>query len=426
MFSFFYNLGLFFLAIFTLPKLLWQWCMHGKYRQSLKARFGISLPSFTPKKGQDVIWIHAVSMGETRAVIPLYRKMRAAYPNSAILISTTTETGQAEAKRSMPEASAHFFLPLDFSWAIRRVMQQLQPTRLILCESDFWYHLLKIAKERGVRTDLINGKVSERSCQRFQKFAFFTRKLFANCDLFCVQSERYRDRFLSMGIPNEKIHVTGNLKFDSPAKKMEISESAAFKASLGITPNDQVLVVGSSHAPEEDWILSAVNSVWKKIPHLKVILVPRHPERFNEVAHLIEQKGIAFHRLSEKKKGNERLILIDAMGKLNPCYQIADIAIVGGSYTSHIGGHNIFEPIVFSVPVLFGPHMHRQPDLEEIVLTSASGKQVNIEQLPETLIEILEKPDIRLRYTEACHRLVQSIHGATERTFAQLFSQLPY
>jgi 3-deoxy-D-manno-octulosonic-acid transferase len=422
MFSLFYNFGLLLLAVLMLPKLLWQRFVHGKYRQSLKARLGISLPPFTPRKGQEVIWIHAVSMGETRAIILLFHKIRAAYPDTAILISTTTETGHAEAKRSMPEADAHFFLPLDFSWTIRRVIQQLQPTRLILCESDFWLHLLKIAKERGVKIDLVNGKVSERSCKRFQRFTFFTRKLFANFDLFCVQSDRYRDRFVSMGIPDEKIYVTGNLKFDSSAKKMEISESAAFKESLGMAPNDQVLVIGSTHAPEEDWILSALSSVWKKIPDLKVILVPRQPERFHEVAHLIQQKEIAFRRLSEKKKGNERLILVDAMGKLNQCYQIATVAIVGGSYILRVGGHNIFEPIVFGIPVLFGPHMHSQPDLEEIVLTSGSGKQVNIGQLSENLIEILEKPDIRNKYINACHCLAQSIQGATERTFTYLFA----
>src|SRR6267154_5369512 len=133
MFSFFYNLSLLLLLIITLPKLLWQRYALWKYRKNLKARLGISLPSFTPKKGQEVIWMHAVSMGETRAIIPLFRKIRQAYPNSAILISTTTETGQAEAKHSMPEADAHFFLPLDFSWVMRRFFKQLQPTRLILC-----------------------------------------------------------------------------------------------------------------------------------------------------------------------------------------------------------------------------------------------------------------------------------------------------
>ncbi len=421
MFSLFYNFSLLLLAIVTLPKLLWQWWIHGKYRESLKARLGISLPPLTLKKGQEVIWIHAVSMGETRAIIPLFRKIRQTYPEAAILISTTTETGQAEARRSMPEADGYFFLPLDFSYIMRRVIDQIQPTILILCESDFWYHLLKIAKEKGAHIQLVNGKVSERSCQRFRKFSFFTRKLFAHFDLLCVQSERYRDRFVSMGISPEKIFVTGNLKFDSPTTKMGLTEQKAFTEFLNIADTDPVLVIGSTHSPEEELILSALDPVWKKFPRLKVLLVPRHPERFEEVAHLIREKGLDCRRLSDKKKGNERLILIDAMGKLNQCYQIADIAIVGGSYTSHVGGHNIFEPVVFAVPVFFGPHMHSQPDLKEIVVTSKAGKQVTIEQLPATLTEILEDTPLHRQYVDACNHLAQSVQGATDRTLSHLF-----
>jgi 3-deoxy-D-manno-octulosonic-acid transferase len=422
MFSLFYDLSLILFATVALPKLLWQWCVHGKYRKSLKARIGISLPSFSPKNGQEVIWIHAVSMGETRAVIPLFRKIRQAHPEAAIVISTTTETGHAEAKRSMPEADTHFLLPLDFSWIMRRIIHRIQPTSLILCESDFWYHLLKMAKERGVHVHLVNGKVSERSCRRFRKFIFFTRRLFAHFDFLCVQSDRYHDRFISMGIPPQKLFVTGNLKFDSPTKKMSPIERQSFKESLHFIASDPVLVIGSTHAPEEEWILSALNFVWKRVPTLKVLLVPRHPERFNEVAHLIQERGVEFSRLSEKKKRRGQLVLIDAMGRLNQCYQIADLAIVGGSYTSHVGGHNIFEPVVFGVPVLFGPHMHSQPDLEELVLSSGAGRKVNMEQLPEVLIGILNDAAIRHKYVDACNHLAESVQGATERTFSHLFS----
>ncbi len=163
-----------------------------------------------------------------------------------------------------------------------------------------------------------------------------------------------------MGIPAEKISITGNLKFDSPTKKMPPDELDTFKDMLGIAPDDRVLVIGSTHAPEEEMFLSALAPVWQKIPHFKVILVPRHPERFDEVAHLIQQKNIPFRRFSEKKKGNEPLILIDAMGKLNQCYQIADVAIVAGSYVPHVGGHNIFEPIALRCPGPLRP-AHAQP-----------------------------------------------------------------
>ena len=173
MFSFFYDLTLLLFALVSLPKWLWQWLVLRKHRESLSARLGLSLPSFTSQKGQAVIWVHSVSMGETRAVVPLYHKLRAAYPQAAIVISTTTETGNAEARRSMPGASAYFFLPLDFSWIIRRLVKCIRPTMLIMCESDFWYHLLHTAKNSGAHIALVNGKVSERSCNRFQKSVIF-------------------------------------------------------------------------------------------------------------------------------------------------------------------------------------------------------------------------------------------------------------
>ena len=416
MFSIFYDFLLLVLALLALPKLLWQWFVLGKYRESLRAKLGIALPSFSPKAGQEVIWIHAVSMGETRAVIPLFRMIREAYPDAAIVLSTTTETGNAEAKRSMPEADAHFFLPLDFSWIIRRLFDRIRPTTLILCESDFWYHLLSTAKKRNVNLALVNGKISERSCKRFQKFPFFSRRIFSNFDTLCVQNELYRDRFIAMGVPPEKLFVTGNLKFDSSVKKMD---QAGLRDILRIAPTDRVLVIGSTHAKEEDWLLSAIALVWEKIPNLKVLLVPRHPERFGEVFQLIKERGIPCSRFSDMS--DEKLLLIDTMGMLNQCYQLADVAVVGGSFVSHVGGHNIFEPVLLGVPVFFGPHMQGQPELKELILNAHAGRQLQIDELPGALIEILDNRAVHSQYAAACNRLSASIHGASKRTFEHIF-----
>lgn len=421
LFSLLYNLCLMLFALIALPKLLWQRFMLGKYRESLGARLGYILPAFSAKEGQEVIWIHAVSLGETRAMIPLFRLIRETHPKAAIVISTTTETGHTEAKRCMPEADAHFFLPLDFSWIMRRILAKIQPTTLILCESDFWYHLLKIAKKMGARIALVNGKVSERSARRFKALSLFSRQLFAHFDVLCMQSQRYLERFHLIGIPLEKIHVTGNLKFDAPASKMEQNELQTLKAKLGIQPTDRVVVVGSTHAQEEDWILNALIPLWKKIPELKVLIVPRHPERFNEVAHLFQEKVLSFRRFSERKKGEYPLILIDAMGILNQCFQIADLAIIGGSFVSHVGGHNIFEPVLYNVPVLFGPHMQSQPDLTELILAAGAGKQVPIEKLTATVLEFLQDSALHRQHSEACRHLTNSVHGSTKRTFEYIF-----
>ncbi len=421
MFSLVYNLFLSVLALFALPKLLWQWFVLGKYRESLPARLGWTLPSFSPEQGREVIWIHAVSMGETRAIIPLFHKIRQQNPRAHIVISTTTETGNAEAKRSMPEADAHFFLPLDFSWIIRRTFHRIRPTHLILCESDFWYHLLQIAHTRGTHVALVNGKVSERSCARFKKVPFFTRRLFVNFDTLCVQNAVYRQRFLSMGIPEEKLHVTGNLKFDVPTQLLNPPQMQELRETLGAVNNAPVLVIGSTHAPEEEWLLAALSLVWKEVPALKVLLAPRHPERFAEVAQLIKQRGVPFRRLSEQKRGEEHLVLIDRMGMLHQCYQIATLAIVAGSFISRVGGHNIFEPVLVGTPVFFGPHMHSQTELKDLVLSGEAGKETPIQQLPDALIAFLTDPALQKQYRKACKALSTSVQGATDRTYERIF-----
>jgi len=414
MFSLLYDTALCLLALLALPKLLWQRLASGKYRHSLRYRLGIELPEFFPKQGAEVIWIHAPSMGETRAIIALYNKLRQAYPHAALVLSSTTETGQQEARRSMPDAQAHFFLPLDISWSIRRIMERIKPTLLILCESDIWYNLLHTAKSRGVKVALVNGKISLRSCHRFQKVPFFTRRLFSQFDLLCLQSQLHYQRFLAMGLPSEKMVVTGNLKFDTPIKRLPPLELQALRGRLSAT--SPLLVIGSTHAPEEEWILAALSDVWEKIPTLKVLLVPRHPERFNEVASLIQKKGLPFERYTENKKTDARLILIDAMGLLTQCYQIADLALVGGSFAPHIGGHNIFEPVSYNVPVLFGPHMHNQTALKELILSAGAGEEVTLEHLPQLLIKLLESPPLRAQYVSACQLLVPTVQGATQRT----------
>ncbi len=426
MLKLFYNAALLVYAILMLPKWLWQWSVQGKYRTSLSARLGFKLPKIALKPHQKLFWIHAVSMGETRASIPLFRQIRSHYPDAAIVISSTTETGHMEARRSMPEAAAHFFLPLDFSWSVSLILKHLPLTALILVESDFWYNLLYLAKQSGARIFLVNGKISERSARRFQKIPFFTRRLFANFDQMCVQSERYQQRFLELGIPPEKLHVTGNLKFDTTPKKLGSVALQHFKDELGIQPTDRLAVIGSTHEPEEHWLLSALDQVWQKIPELKVLIVPRHPERFDSVATQLKQRGIATLRYSQRaqKKGDERIVLIDTMGLLNSCYQLAEVAIVAGSFVSHVGGHNIFEPVLYHVPVLFGPHMHTQLDLVDLVLQGQAGRQVTLEQLPNAVLELLNNPLKHKQAVQAAVTLSHAVQGSAMRTFQHLVDAL--
>lgn len=411
-----YNFGLLLVLLASLPKM-----MQAKYRKSLATRLGWHLPKLLTSDGP-VIWVHAISMGETRAVIPLFNELRKTHPTAKILISNATETGHEEAKRSMPSAAAHFLLPFDFSWIMNKAVRSYKPDLLILVESDFWLNLLRAVKKRGGRVLLINGKISARSAKRFSFAQFFAKPLFSQIDRFCLQNELYKERFMSIGIPSEKCSVTGNIKLDFAPKILSQEERESEKTNLGILPSDRVVVIGSTHPTEEEKLLSALKPVWDKIPELKVILVPRHPERFSSVADYLKETGYSFmvYSRKEEKMGSERVVLIDAMGLLNKCYQLAEVAIVAGSFIDTVGGHNILEPTFVSVPVLFGPHMFSQPDLVDLALGAKVGEQVTLERLPLAVLELLQSQEKRIRAKQAASTLTASIRGATARTFAIL------
>lgn len=423
--SILYEICLFFFGLVMLPKMIYQLIFKGKYRKSLLKRFGSGFPII--KKGdRPLVWVHAVSLGETKAVAALVKQLKSELRDPIFVFSTTTETGHVEGCRTIA-ADYHVYLPFDFGWVIKPIVRRTAPDLVILCESDFWYNFISTSKKVGAKVILVNGKLSSTSQERFKKFPSFSKRLFSCIDLFCVQSNIYRRRFESIEIPPEKIVVTGNMKFDGDYAKLPLQQLEAWRIELGIQPNDPVLVVGSSHNPEETQLLKAMAQVWPQYPNLKVVLVPRHPERFNEVAGILQKNNVNFRRLSQKtnKDASASVILIDAMGLLRKCYQLADIAIVAGSYTSKVGGHNILEPSWYGVPVIFGPHMHTQPDLVDLVREYEAGLQVSIEELPEVLLRLLKNPEQRKMLGAAGLRLASDVHGATGKTLNLLKPNLP-
>lgn len=414
--SFFYDLGLIFLGLFAFPKLIYMRVVHKKYKQSLNKRFGREFPEIIKGK-RYLIWIHAVSVGEIKAIASLAKLLKQEFGNPLLVISTGTETGQAEARRAIPYADYHVYLPLDVSWIIKRIVKKTAPDLVILSESDFWFNFLRTSKKMGAKTVLVNGKISETSLHRYLWIPFFTRALFSAIDKYCVQNQAYSLRFEQLGIPNNKISITGNMKFDDTFPHLAEEECEKWKKQLGIKPGDQILVCGSTHDPEEALVLDILQSLWKRHPNIKALLVPRHPERFNEVASLLQKQGISWQRFTHINGNNQQsqVILIDAMGLLRQCYQVADIALVGGSFTNRVGGHNIIEPSFYGVPVLFGPYMHSQPELVELVTQYGSGLQVRKENLEENLENLFQNPVKRTELGNAGKRLVSEIHGATHK-----------
>ncbi len=415
-FKIFYELGLIVLALVAMPMFLYRLIFEKKYRSNILHRLGFDFPKIN-KQNRPLIWIHAASIGETKAIATLAKKIKIEWDNPIILISSVTETGHAEALKSIPEADFHAYLPFDFGWIIRPIVKRIQPNLVILSESEFWFNFLDASKKNKAKVVLVNGKLSLRSLNRFSKFHWAVDPFFNSIDLFCVQGELYAERFRQLGIPQEKISVTGNLKFDEKDDSMPPEEREQWRNTLGIDSNRPILVLGSTHDPEEKLFLDQLEEVWKKFPSLAVIIVPRHKERFNEVASLLDAQKIPFAIFSLKTPcEGKKVLLMDAMGVLRKCYQIANIAFVGGTYTPKVGGHSIIEPARYGVPVIYGPYMYSQPDMIELVQRYKAGLQVPSEAVSATLIDLLSSPAKVSEMGASGLRMLADLQGITNKT----------
>lgn len=395
----FYGIGLFLLALFMLPKFLYQCIFHKKYRRNWKQRFGFSVPHDIPA-GKTIIWVHAVSVGEAKAIIPLIKKLHR--DDIHWVFSSTTETGFDEVARSLKLPVTQLFMPLDFKWIIKPLMKQVNPSLILISETDLWFNFLSEAKDNNIPVALVNGKISERSANRLSKVPFFTRDLLDLIDLYCVQSKVYAERFEKLGVSRDKIFVTGNLKWDQVIRPL--ADPLEFRKQWRIEQSDRVLVLGSTHPAEEQLILDRLVPVLHKHPSWKLLVVPRHPERFESVRALIANYN------------SPQLILIDQMGILTDCYQIAELVILGGSFVPGVGGHNILEPSQVSVGVLFGPHMHNQEDMVYHVLDAHAGFQLPLESVPLIVDRLIKNQEEAQALGAAGKQLHAQLVGAADRT----------
>ncbi len=418
MLKFFYNLAILLFGLAYLPKLL-----RGKYKDSFRQKLGLDLPSLDPLKEGKIVWLHAVSMGETKAAAALAAELHKRHPQLRIVVSNTTETGHAEAKRLIPDAEAYFFLPIDFSFLMRRLFKCLKPAVLILVESEFWYNLLFEAKRSGCKVALVNGKLSERSAKRFSKLSWFSRRLFAHFDLLCLQTSDYKKTFQSLGIDPTKLFVTGNLKFDMKPSAITRAEKEHWQQELGINKEDFVVVLGSTHEGEEKVLLSAIKPLFSMIPSLKVLIVPRHPDRFGRVAEILSELHISFKRFSSHSQEGAKVVLIDTMGKLMSCFQIAQIGIVAGSFIEGIGGHNLFEPASCGVPVLFGPYVDAQRTYADALIEASAGVSLDTSEVPNKILELYENNELREKIGVNALDLFHYSTGAAKKTLDVLESK---
>jgi 3-deoxy-D-manno-octulosonic-acid transferase len=420
------------LAVFLLvsPYFVYQAIRYKKYIGSLRQRLGF-LPITFNIDGEESIWIHAVSVGETLTARALAVDLKAQYPRLRLFLSTTTIAGQQVARQSLQHVDGVFYFPFDWTFIVRRTLDLVKPRVFIMMETEIWPNLLRICRKRGVKTVVINGRISSRSYPRYRLVRPFFRRVLADVDRFCMQSEESARRLIDLGADPSRVTITGSLKFDSlelPTASSHGKPRERVLRFFRISPNRQVVVAGSTMRGEESAVLHAFARVKKLSPGALAIVAPRHPERFGEVERLARDAGFVTVRRSELRIDAEPradVVVLDSIGELAQVYQLATVVFVGGSLTDH-GGHNILEPAVFGKPIMFGPYMQNFREIADTFLANGAAVQVHSDrELEETLLALITDPVRRARLGAAARALVEANRGAKDKTLAIIAALAP-
>jgi 3-deoxy-D-manno-octulosonic-acid transferase len=348
-----------------------------------------------------------------------------------MFLSTTTLTGQQLARRSVPDADAVFYFPFDLPIFVRRTLALVRPRLFVMMETEIWPNLLRECRRRGVKTAIINGRLSPRSFSRYRLVRPLMRRVLGDIDRFCVQSEEAARRFIDLGANPGRVVVTGSLKFDSLDIRSTPPQARARDRVLRyfrIPSSRSVLVAGSTVKGEESFVLRAFRRLRAANPTVLLVLAPRHPERFVEVEELCRAEGWKVARRSDLAIDVEPrvdVVVLDTIGELATIYQIATVVFVGGSLVG-TGGHNVLEPAVFGKPIVFGPHMENFVEIAEAFVVNGAGVQLGDErELDETLVTLMGDPVRRARLGAAARALVEANRGANDRSVTVLTDLLP-
>jgi 3-deoxy-D-manno-octulosonic-acid transferase len=405
---FFYNIlyGLVLLCIlpyqyFKRPKEL-----RGRW---LRERFG-----FVPSSSHTgrPIWIHAVSVGEVVASIPLLKGLKASYPDCEIVLSTVTDTGQKVAREKGGELARIIYIPFDITFAVAHAYKSINPSLFIIMETELWPAIIRFFSRHGTPVLLMNGRLSDKSVNGYRKLRFFFKEVLGDISFFCMQNEEYARRIIALGADERNVRAIGNFKFDT--------NPAAVAPQWTRFLSRPVIVAGSTHRTEEALVMDAFVRLLADHPGLTLIIAPRHPERFREVEDLVKKLGINFIKRSEMKDGADSghvscgpIIILDVMGELALVYGTADIAIMGGSFIGH-GGQNPLEPAFWGKAIICGLHMENFPFIEEFYQNGAAVKTGN-NNLYGTVKNLLASPELMRSMGIAAKELYEKRAGATKK-----------
>ena len=418
------------LLVVLSPYFVYQAMRHNKYLGSLGQRFGYLPVSFN-LDGDQSIWVHAVSVGEVLAARPIISELRRRYPTLKLFLSTTTLSGQQLARRNVADVDGVFYLPFDWMFTVRRTLKLVNPRLFVMVETEIWPNLLRECRRRGIRTALVNGRISQRSFPRYRLARPFFRRVLADIDRLCVQGEESARRLVELGAEPSRITVTGSLKFESlDATPIPGRGPARVLRFFRLSANRPVLVAGSTMKGEEEFIVRAFNR-FRSTPagsNALLVIAPRHPERFVEAERICRQEGLSTVRRSELPIDAEPradAVVLDTIGELAQLYQIATAVFVGGSLVPS-GGHNILEPALFGKPIVFGPHMENFSEIAEAFVTNGAAVQVRGErEIDDVMLSLMNDPVRRARLGAAARALVDANRGARDKTLTALAPLLP-
>ncbi len=366
------------------------------------------------------VWVHAVSVGEVQAAVPLVRVLLERHPDLRVVVTTTTPTGSDRLRATLDEQVEHVYAPYDLPGAVARFLDRVRPRLAVFMETELWPNTLRLCAERGIPVVVANARLSERSARGYARFPRVVGPMLGRIGAVAAQAQADAGRFVALGVPPERVRVTGSLKFDVALPASLREQAEALRRQWGA--DRSVWVAASTHEGEEDRVLDAFRRLLRPCPDSLLVLVPRHPERFGRALALVRRRGF---RVAQRSRAAEdcaeaEVFLGDTMGELPLFYAAADVAFVGGSLVP-TGGHNLLEPAALGVPVLFGPHVFNFAEVSQLLLERGAARQVrSARELAGVLCELLQDPEARNAMGERGRGAVAENRGALDRLMAIL------
>jgi 3-deoxy-D-manno-octulosonic-acid transferase len=424
-YSFLLTLGF----VLLLPRFVIDAFRSGKYVTGLRQRLG-NLPQIS-SDDHSTIWLHCVSVGEARAAQSLVRVLLDRFPSARLVVSTTTVTGQKVARETFGgQATAVFYFPIDWAWTVRRALRTIRPSAVLIMETELWPRLFRECRKNQIPVVLLNGRISDRSFNRYKLIRAFIRRVLNDLTLALMQSPDDAKRIRELGLDETRIRISGNLKFDSANASVDQAKTSEIRNRFNLSVLQPLIVAASTHEPEEEIILAAFREVRKSQSSARLLIAPRHPERFNEVAAGLRNSGFSWARRSDSPATQDAtcdVVLLDTIGELGAVYSLAEIVFVGGSIAPH-GGHNVLEPAARGVCTIIGPHTENfawitKAMLNEDALIQLPESSNSVADLAATIDQLLSDAKRRREIGARALSVCRQNQGATQKT-VEMISQL--